>query len=135
MIHFLMQLILGIWLGLLIGISFIETPLKFKTPGITQKVALSVGHLVFGALNKVEIIFSVLVLIIAAINFNVYKTSLKLMLAVLVLIIAIQTIALFPILNERIELIQNDKIPKESNVHLIYVAFKVVKTIILLIAS
>lgn len=53
----------AIWLGLLIGISFIEAPLKFTAPGITIPLGLGIGQLVFTAMNYVEIaLFMVLVL-------------------------------------------------------------------------
>ena len=31
----LVLLVLGIWIGMLIGISFVEAPLKFRAPNIT----------------------------------------------------------------------------------------------------
>lgn len=50
-------------MGLLIGISFIEAPLKFTAPGITIPLGLGIGQLVFTAMNYVEIaLFAVLVL-------------------------------------------------------------------------
>jgi hypothetical protein len=41
----------AIWLGLIIGISFIEAPLKFQAPGITIPLGLGIGRLVFTAMN------------------------------------------------------------------------------------
>jgi hypothetical protein len=41
----------AVWLGLIIGISFIEAPLKFQAPGITIPLGLGIGRLVFGAMN------------------------------------------------------------------------------------
>lgn len=53
----------AIWMGLLMGISFIEAPLKFMAPGITIPLGLGIGQLVFTAMNYVEIVlFAVLVL-------------------------------------------------------------------------
>ena len=46
----------AIWVGLIIGISFIEAPLKFQAPDITIPLGLGIGRLVFGALNIVEAI-------------------------------------------------------------------------------
>lgn len=45
----------ALWLGLIIGISFIEAPLKFTAPGITIPLGLGIGRLVFFAMNIVEI--------------------------------------------------------------------------------
>lgn len=47
----------ALWLGLIIGISFIEAPLKFTAPGITIPLGLGIGRRVFFAMNMVEIIF------------------------------------------------------------------------------
>ncbi|MEH6780076.1 MAG: hypothetical protein V7618_00780 [Rhodoglobus sp.] len=41
----------AVWLGLIIAISFLETPLKFRAPGITLELGLGIGRLVFFAMN------------------------------------------------------------------------------------
>jgi len=47
-------LIVGIWLGIVLGISFMEAPLKFKAPNMTTEIAIGLGQMVFRALNKVD---------------------------------------------------------------------------------
>lgn len=47
------------WLGMVVAISFLEAPLKFRAPGVTVPIGLGIGRLVFGALNKVEAVFAV----------------------------------------------------------------------------
>lgn len=47
-----------VWLGLVVGISFIEAPLKFRAPGLTLAVGLGIGRLVFRVLNTVEVILA-----------------------------------------------------------------------------
>lgn len=53
----------AIWIGLIIGISFIEAPLKFTAPGITIPLGLGIGRRVFLAMNIVELALGVLLLI------------------------------------------------------------------------
>ena len=53
-----------VWLGLLIGISFLEAPLKFQAPGVTREIGLSIGIVVFGALNKVELLLGTLIFVL-----------------------------------------------------------------------
>lgn len=53
----------ALWLGLIIGISLIEAPLKFQAPGITIPLGLGIGRLVFGAMNIVEAILAVALLV------------------------------------------------------------------------
>jgi hypothetical protein len=38
-----------IWLGMVLAISFMETPLKFRAPRITLQLGLGIGRLVFTA--------------------------------------------------------------------------------------
>lgn len=55
------------WIGLIIGISFIEAPLKFTAPGITIPLGLGIGRRVFLAMNITEVAIGI-VLIIALIS-------------------------------------------------------------------
>jgi hypothetical protein len=36
-----------VWLGMVLAISFLEAPLKFRAPGVTIPVGLGIGRLVF----------------------------------------------------------------------------------------
>src|SRR5690625_1468915 len=51
------------WLGLIIGISFIEAPLKFTAPGITIPLGLGIGRRVFLAMNIVEVALGLVLLV------------------------------------------------------------------------
>lgn len=42
------------WLGMVLAISFLEAPMKFRAPGITVPLGVGIGRLVFRALNLVE---------------------------------------------------------------------------------
>ena len=53
----------AVWLGLLIGISLIEAPLKFTAPGITIPLGLGIGRRVFFAMNLVEVVLAVVLLV------------------------------------------------------------------------
>ena len=47
MVTWALRLILpSVWFGLLAGLAFIETPLKFLAPGVTLEIALGIGRLV-----------------------------------------------------------------------------------------
>lgn len=52
----------ALWLGLIVGISLIEAPLKFQAPGITIPLGLGIGRLVFGAMNAVEVVLALALL-------------------------------------------------------------------------
>lgn len=54
------------WLGMVLAISFLEAPLKFRAPGVTLHLGLGIGRLVFRALNAVEIVLAAVVVITVA---------------------------------------------------------------------
>ena len=56
--HGLAAAVIFTWLGMVIAISFIEAPLKFRAPGVTLPIGLGIGRLVFRALNTTEAILS-----------------------------------------------------------------------------
>ena len=51
-----------VWLGMVLAISFLETPLKFRAAGVDLRTGLAIGRLVFRALNTAEIILAAAVL-------------------------------------------------------------------------
>ena len=51
-----------VWLGMVVAISFIETPLKFRAPGVTLQFGLGVGRLVFRVLNVCELALAAVVI-------------------------------------------------------------------------
>ena len=123
----LLLLVVGIWIGLVLGISFIEAPLKFQAPGITLKLGLGIGKLVFGALNKIELLFS---FILAIASFQLWKSFDKITsigIGVLLGIVLIQSFFLLPILDERIEVIQAGLVPEPANYHIGYIILEVLK--------
>ena len=52
-----------LWTGFLLAISGMETPLRFRPEQISLVEALSIGRLVFHALNAVELFFAVVLAI------------------------------------------------------------------------
>ena len=50
-----------VWLGMVLAISFLEAPLKFRAPGITIPLGLGIGRLVFRALNVCEVVLAAMV--------------------------------------------------------------------------
>ncbi len=50
-----------VWLGMVLAISFLEAPLKFRAPNVTLQIGLGIGRLVFRALNTVEVVFALVI--------------------------------------------------------------------------
>ncbi|MDQ6787934.1 MAG: hypothetical protein M3033_14100 [Acidobacteriota bacterium] len=121
-----------VWFGLIVGISFIETPLKFQAPNITIPLGLGIGRLVFFALNKIEIILAILMLI----SFVKAKPKNKIASAafrLIAVLLFLQTVWLLPLLDERAVLVINGDYAPQSNLHFIYILFDAIKLVLLFV--
>lgn len=49
--------VVWLWLGMVLAISFLEAPLKFRAPGLDLRTGLAMGRIVFRALNITECIW------------------------------------------------------------------------------
>lgn len=124
---------LFIWAGLIIGISFIEAPIKFTAPGITLALGLGIGRLVFGIMNKVEIALCAIALVAMLLNGTTKKewTLASLLTAILLL----QTLWLLPALDVRaVDIIKGGN-PPASNLHFLYVALEFGKLALLFVTA
>lgn len=86
-----------IWLGMVLGISFLEAPVKFMAPSVTLEIGLDIGRYVFGAFNKVECAFALVIAILLIIIRRKNLSMVPLGLAWLTL--ALQTAWLLPVLK------------------------------------
>ena len=89
-----------VWFGAVAAISFMETPLKFTAPGVTLPIGLEIGHVIFDALNKVEIILGIS-LLISIIFTKPDKKLIFILFGIIATILILQTFWLFPLLDER----------------------------------
>lgn len=119
-----------IWCGLLMGISFMEAPLKFQAPGITLALGLGIGQLVFGVLNKMELILAAM--IGASLWMIQPVKKINIAYGIVIAILLIQTFVLLPFLSERIVMIQNGQTPPASPMHWYYIVAEVIKLSLLL---
>ena len=69
--------ILIFWAGFVSAISFMEAWLKFQAEGVSREIGLSIGKLVFTALNRVEIVLLVSVWIIHIIQKKIQNPAVK----------------------------------------------------------
>jgi hypothetical protein len=117
------------WVGLVIGLSFIETPLKFRAPGITRELGLGIGRLVFGMLGRIE---HVLLVTVVALWFRSSALGVRACLAVLVSIVGLQGIWLLPVLDLRAaRMIAGSGAPASYH-HLLFIVLELVKVCVLL---
>ncbi|MES2394881.1 MAG: hypothetical protein V4549_02710 [Bacteroidota bacterium] len=121
-----------LWIGFVCAISFMEAWLKFRAPGTTVPLGLGIGRLVFNALNKVEWIFAIAIIvnIIWLGSIELWEWQ-NLLIIIPFALLLIQTFWLLPALDTRAELhIQRQTVPP-SNLHFYYVGMEIIKTICL----
>ena len=88
-----------LWSGFICAISFMESWLKFRAPGLTMPVGLNIGKLVFSALNKVEWTFAMLITIFIFFNRSKLDFTDGISFVVIILILIVQTTSLLPVLT------------------------------------
>ena len=122
-----------LWVGFVSAISFMEAWLKFKAEGVTRLIGLSIGREVFFTLNKVEIVFAMLIgiLWLLLVRAKKHRHSL-LILGIPMFIVSLQTICLLPILDERAGCIIANKTVAPSYIHMVYVLTEIIKVMSLL---
>lgn len=114
-----------IWLGMVVALSFVETPLKFKAPDITLSLGLGIGRLVFAALNRIEIVCAFVLL--AAYLAGSANRAMSVFFGIIAVIKLLQTLWLLPALDERTSLVISGVAPPPSPLHLVFIVLEVVK--------
>ncbi|HLU63123.1 MAG TPA: hypothetical protein VKY66_01215 [Protaetiibacter sp.] len=132
MISQLRVLIPGFWMGLLVALAFIETPLKFLGPGVTVPLALGIGRLV---LTAAEIASAVLLLALVVVSFVRPRVGRGVIatLAALAVTLVVQVALVRPALNARTDVVLAGGDPGDSPLHLVYVAIDVVLLALLVV--
>lgn len=115
------------WWGSLVAISFLETPLKFRAPGITVPLALGIGRLVFRALNYLESGFALVVLVGLLRSATALRASSWVLFAAICLVLMVQGGLLRPALDRRATALASGEPIPPSRLHLLYVGGEVAK--------
>ncbi len=94
-----------IWFGMVAAISFLETPLKFRAPGITVALGVGIGRIVFKALNTIECLFAVVLVLALVADPHVVPVPAGVAIGVAVLALALQLVVLRPNMAQRTRLL------------------------------
>lgn len=122
-----------VWLGMVLAISFLEAPLKFRAPNVTLQIGLGIGRLVFRALNTVEVAFALVVVAIVVAGPTPARVAAAIFAAVAAL--AVQLVAVRPRLTRRSDQVLAGSTAPRSRAHYVYVVFEVAKVIALIVAG
>lgn len=118
------------WLGMLVGVSFLATPVKFQAPSLDLPVALDVGRVTFALFSRIEWIPAVLLLAVVVLPRLSGWVIAAAMVAVALL--AAEFFWLLPVLDARVEaIIAGEPLPS-STYHFLYASAEVVKALLLL---
>ena len=118
-----------VWLGMVLAISFLEAPLKFRAPGVTIQVGLGIGRLVFKALNIVELILAAMLLV--GLLIDVPPARILVGAAVTCGVLLLQVAVVRPILTRRSDRVLAGEDVAHSSAHYWYVLLEAVKVIAL----
>ena len=119
-----------LWVGIVLGVSMIATPVRFTATTITREIALDVGRVVFAALNKVELLLLITLLIVVRLSGLAAKWWA--LCAVLALIVMAQNVWLTPELATRTDIVLAGGEPPPSYAHAIYSSLELTKIGVLL---
>jgi hypothetical protein len=118
-----------VWVGMVLAISFLEAPLKFRAPGVTIPIGLGIGRLVFRALNIIEAVLAVAIIgAVAAGHASAIVIGLT---TGAVVLLAVQIAVIRPGLSRRTDQVLAGTDQPRSRAHLFYVAAEIVKAAVL----
>ena len=104
-----------------------EAWIKFRAPGVTMPIGLGIGRLVFGALNNVEWLFTLVILSTIFCTKTKLRTIQNTYYFIPLLLLLLQTIWVLPALDNRAELyIQQLPVPT-SYLHFYFVGMELIK--------
>lgn len=119
-----------VWLGMVLAISFLEAPLKFRAPGVTLPIGLGIGRLVFRALNTIEAVLAAAVLV--TLILGAAPGAAITAVAVAVLALVAQLLAVRPRLRRRSDTVlaaSGAATGSRSRAHYAYLALEIVKVV------
>lgn len=125
-----------VWLGMVLAISFLEAPLKFRAPGITIQLGLGIGRLVFRALNICEVALAAVALVAVVLGRS--PAGAMVALGVAVAALGTQVVAVRPALTRRSDAVLADAKAADSgrsHAHVAYVGLEVTKVVALLVCG
>lgn len=134
-----------VWFGMVAAVSFIETPLKFKAPGMTHALGVGIGRIVFKALNMVEAALAALIIGAWTQQPDLVTLPIGVLLAVACLALVLQTVVLRPAMAHRTKALSATALTHTGNTavkakvstlaHSAYIGSELVKAVALPLAG
>ena len=126
-------LLAWLWAGLVIGVSFVATPVKFLAPSLSLTDALAVGRVTFEALKWIECVA------VVALGTSIWIAAPRrrelALLGSVALILLCQYAWMLPILDARVQTIIDGQSLPPSSLHWIYTVLESMKVALLVVVG
>lgn len=115
------------WLGMVLGISFLEAPIKFRAPGITVPLGVGIGRLVFRALNASEAVLWIVILIGLLLGIGEAQPAQWVLFVLLAADLILGSVVIRPLLDRGVvDGVARESMPR-TVLHFAYIGLEVVK--------
>lgn len=129
-----MTVVALLWAGLVLGVSFVATPIKFRARSLTLPVALDVGRATFHALARAEWVLGVVLLMTLFVDGDpglVVGGGV----ALVAIILLVQASYLIPRLDIRVAAVIAGTPMAKSKLHLVFAGLEFVKIVALIVVG
>ena len=116
-----------VWLGIILGVSFIATPIKFTAPSLDLPTAREVGRVTFRLLARIEWGLGILLCVSAL----AHRQRLPWSAVVLLLGVVVESLVLLPALGARTDIIRAGGTPAPSHLHDLFILAEVLEILAL----
>lgn len=126
---FMLALVALVWVGMVLGVSGLATPIKFQAISLTLPVALDVGQTTFAAFNRLEWLLSFVLVLSVAISRPTLRSIAVYVTVGIVLIVLLQTLWLLPALDLRVQAVIAGEALPPSAFHNLYIVAEGLKLV------
>lgn len=122
-----------LWLGMVLAISFLEAPIKFRAPGVTVELGVGIGRLVFRALNVVELVLAAALTVALAVGglpADATTATLALVIVAWVVLLA-QVAVLRPLMDRKVRSGRTSGAMPRTRLHFGYIGLEAAKVAVL----
>ena len=114
-----------LWLGMVLAISFLEAPLKFRAEDLELRVGLAIGRIVFRALNIAEVLWAVVIAVCLSVTGP--SGAVLAIAAATAVLLAVQLLLVRPRLNRRSAAVLAGHDAPRSRAHHAYIGLEALK--------